>query len=71
MFESDCHTENTVIYTYIVDYTLSTVQVQNDLNVPLVISQKTHLNYIVKYEVNKCYLVNLQNSELAVFTIKK
>jgi len=71
LFESDCNTEDTAIYIYIIDYTLLTVQVQNDLNVPLVISQKTHFSHVVKYEVNRYYLVNLQNSELAVFTIRK
>ncbi len=60
-----------MIYIYIVNYTLLTVQVQNDLNVSLVILQKTHLSHIVKYEVNRCYLVNLQNFKFAVFTIKK
>ena len=44
---------------------------QNDLNVPLVISQKICLDHVVKYEVNKCYLVNSQNSELAVFMTEK
>ncbi len=38
LFKSDCHTENIVIYAYIVDHTLLTVQVQNDLNVSLIIS---------------------------------
>ena len=71
LFKSDCHTENTAIYVYIVDYTLSAVYVQNNLNVSLIISQKICLNHVVKYKVNRYYLVNLQNSELAVFTIRK
>jgi len=71
LFEPDCHTENTAIYTYIIDHTLSAVQVQNDSDVPLVISQKTCLSHVVKYEANRYYLVNLQNSELAAFTIRK
>jgi len=45
--------------------------VQNDLNVPFIILQKIYLNHIVKYEADRYYLVNLQNSEFAVFTIKK
>ena len=60
-----------MIYTHIVDHTLLAVQVWNDLDVPLVISWKTHLSYVVKYEANECYLVNSQNSELAAFTIRK
>ena len=71
LFKSDCHTENTAIYVYIVDYTLLTVQVQNDSDVSLVISWKTCLSHIVKYEVNKYYLVNSQNLKLAAFTIRK
>ena len=71
LFKSDCHTENIVIYAYIVDHTLLTVQVQNDLNVSLIISWKICLDHVVKYKVNRYYLVNLQNSEFAVFTIKK
>jgi len=59
LFESDCHTENTAIYVYIIDYILSAVQVQNDSDVSLVISQKICLDHVVKYKVNRCYLVNL------------
>jgi len=71
LFKPDCHTEDTAIYAYIIDHTLSAVQVQNDSDVPLVISQKIHLSHVVKYEVNRYYLVNSQNSELAAFTIRK
>jgi len=71
LFKSDCHTENTAIYIYIINYTLLTVQVQNDLNVSLIILQKICLSHVVKYKVNQCYLVNSQNSELAAFTNRK
>ncbi len=37
LFELDCYTENTAIYAYIIDYTLSTIQVQNDSDISLII----------------------------------
>lgn len=37
LFKLNCHTENTVIYIYIVNYTLSAIQIQNDLNIFLII----------------------------------
>ena len=37
LFKLDCYTENTAIYAYIINYTLSTIQVQNDSDISLII----------------------------------
>ena len=57
------------IYAHIIDHTLSSVQVYNDFNEPLVVSKRTRLGSVVEYEADGCFNVSAENANLAAATL--
>ena len=51
-----CQT-NTAVYAHIINYIVTEMYVQNNSNVLLIISQKSHMKQIVKYKAENCYLI--------------
>lgn len=66
LFESDCHYMSAAVYTHIINHNLSEIHIHNDLNKSLIISQKICIKYMIKYEVNECYLISSDNSVLVI-----
>ena len=63
LFKSDFNKVLSV-FIYIIDYIIDNIFIQNDFDINVVILQNVQIGFVIKYEINKCFMVSPDYSEL-------
>ena len=58
------------VFAYIVDYTISAIYVQNNIDLNVIIFRNFRIGDVVKYKADGCFLAILKNVNLAVKPFK-